>query len=91
MNRDLFLEAVTSTALPKSALATLYNVTRPTIYSWLDGGAPKNASLSAHADKVSAALVAAAKRRILPFPASVSPKQRNEHIQRMHDALMKAR
>jgi len=89
MNKALFRRATEATALPKASLALLYSVTRPTIYAWLADGEPKNAALSAYADKVSAALVLAVERRILPFPASMSAKQRAEHVQRMHTALTK--
>ena len=89
MNKPLFTRAVESTGLPKASLALLYGVTRPTIYAWLGEGEPKNAVVSAYADKVSAALVAAVERRILPFPSSMSARQRHEHVQRMHTALTK--
>ncbi len=91
MDREQFRKAVAESRLPKAALARLYNVTRPTIYSWLDDGEPKNASLVAHADRVTKALLMAVSRRILPFPESVGPKSRAQHIERMHQALTHAK
>ena len=91
MDKELFRRAVTESGLPKAAIAFLYNVTRPTIYSWLADGEPKNASLLAHANRVTAALNAAIQRHILPFSAGITPRQRAQHIQNMHRALTNAR
>lgn len=65
-----FPRVLAGSGLSKGELASLYGVSRQTIYCWKDGVSPRvNTTLARQAEVITAALVTAIERRVLPLGA----------------------
>ena len=80
-----FTGVLQDAGLSRSELATLYGVSRQTIHAWITGSAPRGYT-ARMAQVITAALLNAIERKVLPF-AAVSREVRAARIARMAKTL----
>lgn len=82
-----FSKVFKDSGLTKAELASLYGVSRQTIYDWHTGAsAPSQKALVVREDMYTKGLLAAIERGVLPVKAK-EPKQRKERVLAMAQAL----
>ena len=87
-NRDNFKKVFERCGLTKSELASLYGVSRQTVYDWYKGaGSPTQRTLVAREQLYTKGLLAALDRGVLPISGIKDPKIRKERILAMAQAL----
>ena len=80
-----FTSVLKGAGLTRSELATLYGVSRQTIHAWIGGTAPRGYTARMES-VITAALLSAIERKVLPF-AAVSREVRAARIARMAKTL----
>lgn len=87
-NQAKFKRVFKESGLTKSELASLYGVSRQTVYSWYKGDAtPTQKTLAAREEMYSRALVAAIERGVLPLRDKNGTTARANKIQSMVQTL----
>lgn len=86
-SHEKFKRVFKDSGLTKSELASLYGVSRQTIYDWRDGaGTPTQKALALRAEMYTDGLVAALDRGVLPIRVK-DAKLRKERVLSMAQAL----
>lgn len=86
LDHDKLKRVAASSGLTKAELASLYDVTRQTLYNWMAGSAPRTKYLLQLADTVTEGLDAAIRRGILPLP-SLNDAERRRKLESMYKHL----
>lgn len=82
-----FKQVVLDSRLTKGEIATLYGVSRQTVYDWLKGGVPRPGSpMDRMVGPITSALRNAILRKLLPLPAS-TPDVRRRKVASMAKTL----
>lgn len=86
-DREAFMQVVERSRLTKPELAVLYDTTRQTIYNWMGGGEPTNRLLVHFYNNISAGLVRAMSRKLLPYSVNLSKEERKQRVDAMRKIL----
>jgi DNA-binding XRE family transcriptional regulator len=86
-NRTKFQRVLDTAGLSRIEVAKVLNISRATLYLWLNGGEPHQRFLAPHINKACDAILIAVDKKLLPLPRRMSKEERRAKIARMAEKL----